>query len=205
MKAIRAALVVAAVLTLAQPASAGGSNWELDRPRYHPGDTAFAWAPVAWEHSDTLGTPEDGPYSAWLVPLADPPTWSWPNVPPVDERVATLVISLDPYEQGGVRFGPHHATVEFTVPDLPPGDYELVHCNTPCTTPLGDITFGELTIAPSPRPPPTTTAVAAAPLRARSGPGGPPSWLVGGASAVVLAGLAAAMAWLLRQPTVKPT
>ncbi len=35
----------------------------------------------------------------------------------------------------------------FTVPEVEPGDYRLLHCNDPCTTSLGDIMTTPLTVA----------------------------------------------------------
>jgi hypothetical protein len=149
--------VIAAVVALAVPVlsavpvAAGGSVWEFDREAYAPGEVAFAWAPVAWEHSTSLGTPDDGAFFAWLHPstspdAASPPGRADPASLPKAVRVGRLAISLDPYEIAGMRLGPHHATVTFDVPDVPPGDYELLHCNAPCTTTLGDITWGTITI-----------------------------------------------------------
>ena len=104
-----------------------------------------AWAPVSWEHSNDLGTPDDGPYFAYIsrTPAAvlQPPT-----MPPDAQRVARLEISIRPYDAGGVLFGPHHATVPFTVPKLSAGAYSLWHCNSPCTTALGDITPATFTV-----------------------------------------------------------
>lgn len=212
-----AALVLLLVLGSAAPAGAGGSNWEFDAQRYQPGDRAFAWASVAWEHNDDLGTPGDGPYGAWLWRFDPTATANHPygTIPDDAIRVADVVISLEPYDAGGVRFGPHHATVEFVVPGVPPGQYELLHCNDPCTTTLGDITFGSFQVVGTPGtttttttspPPPPTTLVSAAPLVADDSGDGPPAPLLvlAGAAGVVLVG--GLLLWLLRgQPTVKPT
>lgn len=143
------ALVVLAVGLWARPAQAGGSVWKFDAERYRPGERAFAWAAVAWEHSPTLGTPEDGPYFVYLAP-SEPGTPSppWPPIPSDAVRVAEVVVDLEPYDAGGVKYGPHHATIEFTVPDLPAGQYTVMHCNSPCTTTFGDVTFGLLIVDP---------------------------------------------------------
>jgi hypothetical protein len=108
--------------------SAGGSNWAYDREHYQPGDTAFAWAPIAWEHNATLGTPEQGPYHAYVVPYA-PDAASGPLIDAAATPVGDVMISLEPYGTGTVRFGPHHAELTFTVPNLPPGQYSLRHAN----------------------------------------------------------------------------
>jgi hypothetical protein len=105
--------------------SAGGSSWKLDQQHYQPGDTAFAWAAIAWEHDPSLGTPAEGPYHAYVVPVsADADEPLGPRSP-----VGDLVISLEPYGEAPIRFGPHHAELTFTIPNLPPGEYLLVHAN----------------------------------------------------------------------------
>jgi hypothetical protein len=198
-------VVVMAVWVQASPVSAGGSFFSFDRDHYLPGDTAFGWATVAWEHNPQLGTPEQGPYYAYLAREGDLLV-DGQFVPPGAPRVAELRISLDAYEQGGIRFGPHHATIQFTVPDLPPGRYWIAHCNVDCTTTLGDITGGNITIGPAAIPPPppttvppvttptspvttTTTTIADEPDDAESS--GPHPLVVGGAATAVIGGISA--------------
>jgi hypothetical protein len=122
---------------------------------YAVGDTAFAWAPIAWEHNPGLGTPEEGPYFAYLAPF-DPAMPIAEVPPPVGAvQVGEVRVSMEPYAHGAIRFGPHHATIEFVVPELPDGVYTLGHCNSPCTTTLGDLTSELLTIGPTAIPTPT--------------------------------------------------
>jgi hypothetical protein len=134
--------VSAALVTSTGVAGAGGSNWTLDRARYQPGDTAFGWAAVSWEHNPSLGTPGDGPYDAWVAPIPEAGAGPQPLIPDSAVRVAEITVSLEPYCDGPLRFGPHHAEVTFTVPDLPPGHYELLHANASGTKTLGDLTGG---------------------------------------------------------------
>jgi hypothetical protein len=209
-------LAFGVVLGAAGPVGAGGSNWDFDRDRYQPGDQAFAWASVAWEHNSDLGTPDDGPYGAWL--LRDGPTHDLNTIPDEAVRVADVEISEGPYlADDGLRYGPHHATVSFTVPDLAPGDYQLIHCNIPCTTWLGDITFGFFRITAGPAATTTTTTAApvtttsaepAGSLVAEGGDGAPP-WALALAGAAAVGVVAGGIALLLRdrrpaQRTVKP-
>lgn len=50
-------------------------------------------------------------------------------------------------------FGPNHAFIDFVVPDVPDGPYELVHCTIPCRgQTLGDITWGVVSIGQPPPP-----------------------------------------------------
>jgi hypothetical protein len=211
-----AGLVLGAAGFATQPALAGGSTWEFDSDHYEPGARAFAWASIAWEHNPSLGTPEDGPYFAYISPTRPDSTDYAPPLDPGARQVAELQVSLEPYDAGGIRFGPHHATIEFVVPDLPQGHYSLEHCNSPCTTTLGDITFGSFTIGPVAVPPPalsppstptTTTTTAAAPPTTTANPVVPapsgdadsgPLIVAAGATALV-GGLAGGAAYVRRR------
>jgi hypothetical protein len=133
----------------ATPAAAGGSTWKLDRESYEVGDVVTAWAPISWGHNPDLGTPEDGPFFAWVGPVGPGSGWgSAAFVPEGTVRVGELDVHPEPYDAGSVRFGPHHARLAFTVPDLPPGQYQIWHCDDPCTTTLGDLTWGTFWIGP---------------------------------------------------------
>jgi hypothetical protein len=131
------ALASAGLVAPSRPVSAGGSSWHLDREHYQPGDTAFAWASIAWAHNPSLGTPEEGPYHAFVAPYSSDPA---PGAAVGDDGVPVgdLVLSLEPYDAGGLRFGPHHATLTFVVPDLPPGRYFIRHRNDAGTF-VGDL------------------------------------------------------------------
>ena len=114
-------LVAAALAGSTGVASAGGASWVFDREHYQPGDTAFGWAAVAWEHNPGLGDARRG---------SVPPQRSFRSPNPVrtsvgerQYRSARSRSSLEPYGTGPLRFGPHHAELSFTVPDLPPGRY----------------------------------------------------------------------------------
>ena len=122
-------VIAAACLAVStSPVSAGGSNWVFERDHYQPGDTVFVWAQIAWAHNPTLGTPEEGPYHAYVVPyLPDSPPTT--RIDGTATPVGDLTISLEPYGSGPVRFGPHHAELTFTMPNLPPGQYYLAHAN----------------------------------------------------------------------------
>jgi hypothetical protein len=138
--AVLITLVATSCLALTAPASAGGSNWTFDREHYEPGDTVGAWAAIAWEHNPDLGTPEEGPYLAYLVPYTRD---AEPGVP--QTYVGNILVSLEPYDVGFGRFGPHHAEITFRVPALPPGHYNLVVANAAGKS-IGDLTDGFLWI-----------------------------------------------------------
>jgi hypothetical protein len=198
------AVVLAGVVLGAHPAAAGGSNWSTDRASYAPGDTALLIAAVAWSHNGTLGTPEEGPYGVWLAPA---PGGFSEDIEPTPGAVYVGDIDLDVVDR---PIGPHIASVEFVVPDLPAGDYAIQHCNVPCTTSLGDITFGQMHIASTPTttavPRSTTTTTAVTPLVAEGGTSG---WGRLGQFGLGLGGglVLVAIVWLgwgRRQPTTKP-
>ena len=135
------AFLAATVLAAGGVASAGGSTWKLDREHYQPGDTAFGWAAVAWAHNSALGTPDEGPYYASVVPFPESGPAPGQAIDDAAVPVGPITVSLEPYGSGPIRFGPHHAEITFTVPDLPPGRYELLHANAAGKT-LGDLTWG---------------------------------------------------------------
>ena len=141
-RALRVVLIAAVAAgacfaAVAPPSSAGGSSWVFEREHFQPGDTVFVWAQVAWAHNPSLGTPDDGPYRAYVVP-SSPDALDGHPLDGAATPVGELVISLEPYETHGVRFGPHHATLTFTMPNLPPGQYLLVNANAEGTF-VGDL------------------------------------------------------------------
>jgi hypothetical protein len=77
-------------------------------------------------------------------------------------------IEEDPEHLPGVLFGPYGAIARFTLPDVAPGTYALLHCNDPCTTRLGDLLGGTLVVLepdgsrPAGAPPPPDHAAEAA-------------------------------------------
>jgi len=147
-------MVVASTSVLAQPAGAGGSVWYFDRPFYEPGDLVVAGAAVSWGHWPELGTPEDGPYGAWIIPWQEPAEGhAVGGVAEQIERaryVADVRIVVGGDRINGVGYGPNVAWVEFPLPAVAPGLYSLLHCNYPCTKPLGDITWGLFWVGPPP-------------------------------------------------------
>jgi hypothetical protein len=210
MKRLTLAVALVAVLWSAAPASAGGSSFLYDQPSYRPGEQAFGWSTAY----DLEQFRQEGPFAAWLVPVDD---HAWGEVPAGAVFIGRIVPHTGPYEPANV-ISPNHLTLDFTVPDLPPGEYTMVHCNQPCTTSIQEVTWGgsfrivapRTPTPPTTMPPPPTTVVAAAPLVASTGSGGPPSWLPLVLGAAVVVGCGVSLLWLLaerrtRQPTVKPT
>ena len=121
-------------------AGAGGSTWNITPDPAAPGEVVHAEALASWGHNDRMGTPADGPWRAWIRPLDDPddPTFGALDIP--DDAISVGDIAIT--DEGGRGT----ATIDFVVPQVPAGDYELIHCNDPCTSTLGDITWGVFTI-----------------------------------------------------------
>ena len=120
-------LVVAAV-----PAWAGGSWLRFDREAYAPGEIAQAEARPG--HGQ-LGWVDDGPFYAYLTDSL---------AVPAEEGIPLGELLLDEETVNSVR-----VTIEFVVPDVPPGEYAVVYCNNPCTEGLGDLIGGVLNVVPS--------------------------------------------------------
>jgi hypothetical protein len=122
--------------------SAGGAVWHFDDAEYQPGDIAEATTAVAWGHNSSLGTPDDGPFVIYLAPLGAVAE-SWPGLPDGSVPVGIVEIHLGPYlGPDGEWYGPNYAVARFEIPDVSPGEYQIAHCNSPCTKTLGDIIGG---------------------------------------------------------------
>lgn len=144
MKRISAVVVIAGCLVLptAIPGSAGGAVWHFDGVEYAPGEIAEAYTSVSWGHNGSLGRPEGGPYLLYLD-QAGAVAESWPGIPEEAMLVGIVEINLSPYwAEDGLSYGPYHAIARFEIPQVAPGQYQILHCNEPCTTMLGDIIGG---------------------------------------------------------------
>ena len=147
MRAVRLSLIgviVASVVVLVVgSARAGGAMWDFnDKQHYEiafvPGDTVEASTSV-WISARDLGQPEDGPYHGYLVKPSEEGPWP-PPVPEGAIYLGEITIEERTQDHGTAR-------LTFTVPDVEPGDYRLLHCNDPCTTSLGDIMTTPFTVA----------------------------------------------------------
>ena len=123
-------------------AVAGGSVWTFGDDEYLPGQIVETTTSVAWGHNAELGTPDDGPYFLYLAEASR--EWRhWPPDPEGTMLVGIVEITLGPFvAEDGSRHGPHGATARFEIPDVPAGEYQVIHCNVPCTTQLGDVIGG---------------------------------------------------------------
>lgn len=137
-------VVVALVVGLFIQSTAPPPGWDF-RGELAPGAEVRAFAAVDWSEPGH-GTPADGPFFAYLLPdgVDVPPT----NAVPVDE----VQIRPGPQRWRGRQQGPNGAFVRFSIPGDADGDYRLIVCNDPCTTTLGDLVPGPLSVdADAPR------------------------------------------------------
>jgi hypothetical protein len=173
-----AVLAVLASMSLApQPASAGGSGWDFDRPFYEPGDIFRATAPVGWDNLDPSGRTIGGPFGAWIEkfdedPAPDVALKSYAERVEWARYVADVRFTLGSEIINGVYYGPNLAHLEFRLPRVEPGLYVVLTCNYPCTATVG-IGGGSFfwvgppdPPAPVPAPAPPTTAVTLPPTTA---------------------------------------
>lgn len=107
------------------PARAGGNWIEWEREFYAPGETVIGrlggiFPALAPEQS----------FFAYLSDNAD----NWRYEPPLPDD-AVLLSEVEPT-------GAHTARMEFTLPDVAPGQYYVHTCNDPCTRAVGvDVTW----------------------------------------------------------------
>ena len=138
--------VVLVALVGVGAAAGGGATWQWNGKSWHqiafsPGDTVEASSSV-WIRGRGLGRPEDGPYFAYLVPPREKVPFPSDGIP--DDAIALGELSLDPYEDDATH---SVARLTFSVPDVAPGRYFVMHCNEGCKTALGDIMTTVLIVA----------------------------------------------------------
>jgi hypothetical protein len=155
-----AVLAVLASMCLApQPATAGGSGWDFDRPFYEPGDIVRAWAPVGWDNLDPSGRTIGGPFGAWIEKFdEDPPPEaalkSYAERVEWARYVADIRLELGSKIVNDVYYGPNLAHLEFRLPRVGPGLYQVLTCNHPCTTTIGTGGGSLFWVGPPDPPPP---------------------------------------------------
>jgi hypothetical protein len=135
--ALAAATAIVIVLGAAPSASAGGAMFDLPKDFYVPGQQVRAQSTVSLK-VPSRGELDDGPYFAHVARVVG---GARPSIP--EDSIVTVPIRIEP--RGGRRFGT--ATIEFTVPDAPPGLYVISSCDESCTTWLGDLVSSYFSIA----------------------------------------------------------
>ena len=132
-------LMIVLWMGAALPTVAGGAVWEFEKYQ-SPGEEVVATTAVAWDHSPR-GTPEQGPYFVYLAPMEV--EFTWPDLPEEALLVGLVEVYEGPYQdRAGYSMGPNHAIARFEIPDIEPGSYQILQCNDPCTSTLGDIVGG---------------------------------------------------------------
>jgi hypothetical protein len=135
-------LTFALIALLPAGGSAGGADWfEFDRPYYSPGDSAVARTRVWFASEERARTVTERPFAAYL--LAGDRWLRPPGVPPAAIPLGTVTFSLP---DGTTAL----ATLEFTVPNVPTGDWNVGVCNVPCTAAMiGSLAGSSIRIASS--------------------------------------------------------
>lgn len=130
-----------AFLLAAPTAASGGGSWlELDDPYVVPGEMVTSSGRFSARGSGT-GRLWEGPWYAYL--LAQDRYLRPGPIPPAAMPLGQLTVErLDRFLA--------RASITFTVPDVPPGDYSISICNDPCTkTGVGDLIGGWMSVAQS--------------------------------------------------------
>jgi hypothetical protein len=130
-----AAATAGALLAMPDWAAAGGSWLETEKQYYAPGDEASARG--TFGQGQLEGRVEDGPYYAYLVP-----GYRWFEKP---GTIPDYAIPLGPIaiRPATGNYCCWVATLQFIVPDVPPGRYSIDYCNDPCTVNgMGDLIGG---------------------------------------------------------------
>ena len=131
---------VAFLCSLSAVAWAGGSFVTWEKGAYAPGETVRGTTTFG-KGCCKRGVPADGPFYIYLYHSVE--GTEIPPLPPDAVGVGEIVIE-------GER-SPWTATYSFVVPaDTPPGEYDVVHCNDPCTKMLGDLLEPHLVVANDP-------------------------------------------------------
>jgi hypothetical protein len=124
-----------ALVLLASPAGAGGSSFSFPHRYYQSGEIARGRTSFSTLlDKKRAGHPDDGPWFAYLL----------------ENGVPLVPVSQIP--RHGTELGRIHiihahrplaiASVNFTVPNVPPGPYTIGVCNKPCRSQLGDLVGG---------------------------------------------------------------
>ncbi|HJP66143.1 MAG TPA: hypothetical protein VKA30_07560 [Actinomycetota bacterium] len=126
--ALSAALAVG--VSVAGPASAGGTVFEFDSHYYVPGDHVVGSALVQ------ISAQDEGRWYAYLVRSGKS------NPRPPEQGIPLGQIDLKSIDVGHV-----HATISFVVPDVKPGSYLIETCNGDCSVEwFGDLVGGWFTV-----------------------------------------------------------
>lgn len=146
--------VLVLLLAVASPASGGGGTWLLNGDpsafaAFSPGQqieaTATLWLESVRENGsngDFHGGPQHGPFFGWLVRSRP---GSYPVPLPEDALYVGDVVFLETDHQKVMD-----VSLSFRMPDLEPGNYEIVACNDGCERQIADIMATGFTVMEDP-------------------------------------------------------
>ena len=145
MRRIVAVVVISlgSLALLPSAAGAGGADWfEFKRPYYAPGEAAVGRTRVWFASEGRARMATRGRFVAYLLPRD-----RWLRPP----GVPAAAISLGPVIFSSPDGTTAVATLDFTVPEVPDGDWTIGVCNVPCTkAAIGGLYGGSIRIASSP-------------------------------------------------------
>lgn len=148
-------LLVMGIVFVGGPARAGGGQWAFEghknagTPVFVQGDSVRAHTGLWMKgvKGDGRGDlfwagPEQGPFFGYLVSEAQHSTKSDYFPPPVPQGAIPVgEVAFSEVDGGAVR-----ASLDFVMPDVPPGAYLLIHCNDPCDRQIGDLMTTPITV-----------------------------------------------------------
>jgi hypothetical protein len=144
--ALGGVLAFVGALAGAAPARAGGSWLDPVADRYDAGDVATL---VGYVGRGPLGWVDDGPFFAYLR-AGDVGSLAQPGFS--DQGLPVGRLEVDPL--GGPDASVLRVSLALRLPStLPPGSYGVAYCNDPCTTGLGDLVGGRLSVGVDPPTP----------------------------------------------------
>jgi hypothetical protein len=133
--------LMVAITPATAAASGGFDNLRFEREYYVPGEEARG-STLFWVEVATVADRE--PYYAYLLPAGmrfEPPV-----IPDAAILLGALEIDLLPEGEAN----PARASLDFRVPKVAPGGYQVVLCNRPCRDDMvGDLIGGSLNVAAS--------------------------------------------------------
>jgi hypothetical protein len=137
-----AVLTLGLVALLPAGAHAGGADWfEFDRRYYAPGETAVGRTRVWFASEERARMSTQGRFVAYLLPEN-----RWLRPPGVPKAAVPLGPVTFASPEGTTAI----ATLEFTVPQVPNGDWNVSVCNVPCTdSMIGGLAGSSIRIAAS--------------------------------------------------------
>lgn len=135
---LAAALAFVVVGALGGGAPAGAAPLAPVADRYEPGQTATL---VGYTGAGSAGWADEGPFRAYLSPANG-------------DGAERLLGELTVVETGHDGWRALRASITFTVPDdVEPGSYTVAYCNAACTTGLGELQAGTVSIGADPESP----------------------------------------------------